>query len=64
MIFLLTLVSMPTGYASPFLNVLSSLYIGYSVSLAGSVIGLMHGFICGFIGLYLLAWLYNRLGRG
>ncbi|MEK6887641.1 MAG: bacteriophage holin [Candidatus Aenigmatarchaeota archaeon] len=62
-IFVLTLISVPTGYATQYLNVLSSIYIGYSVSLVGSVIGMIHGFICGFVGLYLLAWLYNWLGR-
>ncbi len=61
-IFILTLISIPTGYAGQFLGVLSSVYIGYSISVVGSVIGLIHGFICGFVGLYLLARIYNWLG--
>lgn len=40
---------------------LSHFYLGYSVSLGGSVIGLLYGFIDGFATGWILAWLYNRL---
>ncbi len=36
------------------------IYRGYSVSPAGSVIGLIWGLVDGAIGGAVLAWLYNR----
>jgi hypothetical protein len=59
--FVMTLVSVPTGYAADFLKMIGSVYLGYHVSLAGSIVGLIYGFLDGFIGLYVLAWLYTRL---
>jgi len=58
-----TLISANTGYATEFLEVMASIYPGYSISLSGSIIGMLYGFIDGFAGLYVLAWLYNRLER-
>jgi hypothetical protein len=59
----ITLISVETGYAAGFLNMMASIYPGYSISLLGSVIGLVYGFIDGFIGLYIFAWLYNWLEK-
>ena len=39
---------------------LSRIYIGYSISAAGSLVGLGWGLIDGAIGGAVLAWLYNR----
>jgi len=61
--FLVTLFSLYTGYAAPFLTLLSSVYVGYKISWIGSIIGLIYGFIDGFIKLYVLAWIYNKLGK-
>lgn len=58
-----TLICLGTGYGSDFLNVMAGIYPGYSVSLPGSVVGLIYGFLDGFIGLYVLAWIYNRLEK-
>ena len=60
-LFLITLISMGTGYALEMLQMLAGLYPGYSVSIPGSIIGLIYGFLDGFIGLYIFGWLYNRL---
>jgi len=57
----MTLISASTGYAGEFLKMMENAYPGYHVSLAGSMVGLVYGFIDGFVGLYLLAWLYARL---
>ena len=57
--FLTTLISVYTGYADAFLGMLSTIYPGYTISLMGSFVGLVYGFIDGFIGLYLLALLYT-----
>jgi hypothetical protein len=35
------------------------LYRGYSVSAAGSVIGMIWGFVDGLVGGVVFAWLYN-----
>jgi prepilin signal peptidase PulO-like enzyme (type II secretory pathway) len=60
-IFLTTLISMWTGWASEFLNLMSGVYPGFNVSYLGAVIGAVWGFLDGFIGFWLLAWLYNKL---
>lgn len=60
-LFVMTVVSMYTGYAHNFLEGLAQIYPGFSVSWPGSFIGLLYGFFDWFIGLYILAWLYNKL---
>lgn len=49
-----------SGWAGEAVFVLASVYIGYSATIAGSLIGtawaLVDGFVCGII----VAWLYNR----
>jgi hypothetical protein len=62
-LFLMTLLAHLTGYGTPFLRLLESVYPGYSLSLGGALLGLIYGFIDGFVGLFLLAWLYNWLNR-
>jgi hypothetical protein len=42
---------------------LSRVYRGYSVTVAGSLIGAAWGFVDGLLGGAAFAWLYNRLGR-
>jgi hypothetical protein len=58
---LLTAFAIPTGYASEFLELVATVYPGYSISITGIFLGLVYGFLDGFIGLWVLAWLYNRL---
>ncbi len=41
---------------------LEPVYIGYSYTPLGSVIGLVWGFVDGLVGGAILAWLYNLLG--
>lgn len=38
-----------------------SLYKGYTPTLIGSVIGATWAFVDGFVGLWIFAWIYNRL---
>lgn len=45
------------------MELLAKFYPGYSVSVAGSFLGLIYGFIDGFVGGWLLAWLYNLFAR-
>ncbi len=49
------------GWGVAIVEVLSSVYIGYSPSFVGSVAGAVWGFVDGFIFAALVAWLYNRL---
>jgi len=60
--FLTTWLSIFTGYARDFLEVLGvSIYPGYSITPAGSFIGLGYAFLDGFVMAAIIAWLYNKL---
>ena len=39
---------------------LNALYLGYSVSYLGSVVGLVYGFVSAAIVGFVFCWLYNR----
>ena len=62
-LFVTTLVSIWTGLFTDFLKVIASIYPGYTISLFGSVIGLVYGFFDVFIGVYIFAWVYKKLGK-
>ena len=57
------LVSTFSNYGSQWINMLSSVYIGYKSTVTGSIIGGLWGFIDAGIGGLLLAWIYNKLAR-
>lgn len=59
--FLTTLFSIWTGYGKEFLNLMTSIYPGYSISWGGSIVGAIYGFIDCFVWLYLFGLLYNWL---
>lgn len=61
LLFLMTVLSIYTGYAAGFLKILASIYPGYGISWPGAFLGIIFGFIDGFIGGYILAWLYNKM---
>ncbi len=63
-LFICTIVSFYTGYATEFLTILASVYPGYSISWLGATFGILYGFLDAFIGLFILAWIYNKLGGG
>jgi hypothetical protein len=59
-----TLVSTYTGYARLFLETIpQSVYPGYTISLFGSVLGLIYGFVDGLVGGALISWIYNRIAK-
>ncbi|QVL56717.1 MAG: bacteriophage holin [Simkaniaceae bacterium] len=60
MMFICTVLSIYTGYADTFLLAMKSCYPGYSLTWGGAFLGLIYGFIDGFVGLAILAWLYNK----
>ena len=60
LILLLTFWFLIMGYQGSVLAKLGNVYIGYSVTLWGAFIGLVWGFIDGFIIGAFFAWLYNK----
>ena len=66
-IFLATWWLIATGGSNLGAVLLEQLYVGYSVTPLGSVVGLVWGAVCGAVCGAILAWLYNvlaaRLGR-
>jgi hypothetical protein len=58
-VFLVGLGAMWLNWGNEFINLLSSLYIGYEPTLLGSFIGGILAFIDGFIGGIVFAWIYN-----
>lgn len=64
-VFLLTWWVIAFEGASGDRTLIGLVYRGYSLSPAGSVVGLVWGFFDGVVGGALFAWLYNLLaGRG
>lgn len=51
------------GWGAALVDALSSLYIGYSASIAGAFIGAVWAFIDGYIAGVVIAWIYNRLAK-
>lgn len=47
------------GHGADYVNLASSIYIGYAPTFLGSIIGAIWGFIDGFIFGAILAWIYN-----
>lgn len=45
----------------PHLSLLGQFFIGYRVTVGGSLIGAAYGFACGFAIGYFVAWMYNYL---
>lgn len=63
-LFITTWLSYYTGYGKLFLEVLAqSIYPGYTISPAGSLLGLLYGFLDGFVSASLIAVIYNRVNR-
>ena len=62
-VFLTTLTSLYFGYGKVFLDWVASIYPGYSVTLVGSVVGLVYGFLDMFVGIYIIAWVYKQVGK-
>ena len=51
------------GYGAGFVRAIGTLYIGYSASIKGSLIGTAYGFVDAGIGGVIIAWLYNKLSK-
>lgn len=55
-LFLLTLISMATGFGQAFLSLVAGIYPNYSISFSGSFVALFFGFMDGFIICFLIAF--------
>ena len=51
------------GWGIALVDAISSLYIGYSPSVLGAIIGAFWGFVDGYIAGVVIAWLYNKLAK-
>jgi hypothetical protein len=60
---LCTVSSLKWGYGQEFLELMMDVYPGYEMSAKGAVIGMLYGLADGFIGGFLVAWLYNVFAR-
>ena len=61
--FILGIMAMVCGWGAKFVEILSLLYIGYSPTLLGSIIGAVWGFVDAGIGAAVVAWLYNKFAK-
>lgn len=61
--FLLTLIAMYTGYGAQMLGTTGSMYPGYSITIGGAIVGLIFGFIDGFLVFYFIGLIYNKLPK-
>ncbi len=58
-LFIWTLCSVRTGYGAEMLELMSTVYIGYTVTVKGAFVGLVWGFLDGFIGTFIAVKVYN-----
>ena len=62
-VFLLTVWFLVMGYNGTLLSKLGSVYLGYSISWFGTMIGFAYGFVDGFFGGMLIGYLYNKFTK-
>ena len=62
-LFLSIIAMMSENYLHNVIGFFSSIYLGYSLSFTGILIGMVWAFIDAAIGGWLLAWLYNKLAK-
>ena len=61
--FITTLASVWWGYGTDFLMVWQSIYPGFTISLTGSILGLIYGFLDMYVGIYIIYWVYNKVAK-
>lgn len=62
-VFGMGIISLLSGRGRGIVGLLSEWYIGFSASIAGSLIGAAWGFADGFLAGLLIAWLYNLIKK-
>ncbi len=63
-VFITTILAVYTGYLKNWADLLVGVYPYYELSLLGSFVGLVCGFLDGFIGGVVFAWIYNVFAPG
>ncbi len=58
--FLLVILATYTGYGTSVVELLETIFLGVEASWLGALIALPWAFADGFLGGFILAWLYNR----
>ncbi len=48
------------GWGNELIDLVGTLYVGYTATVIGAVIGAVWGFVEGFVCGFLAAWLYNK----
>ncbi|UTC24433.1 bacteriophage holin [Candidatus Comchoanobacter bicostacola] len=56
---IISILALYTGFAMSMVNVFSTLYLGYELTILGVIIGTLWAFVDAFIGGFLVAYLYN-----
>jgi hypothetical protein len=46
-----------------YLNVWVSIYHGYRISLVGSIVSFIYGFLDMYIGIYIIDWVYRKVAK-
>ncbi len=59
LLFIMTWMAKYTGYGMFWLSQWIDIYPGYVLTAQGAFIGLIYGFVAGFISMYLLGLVYN-----
>jgi ABC-type transport system involved in multi-copper enzyme maturation permease subunit len=59
-VFILGIMATFFGWGAPLALILSSVYVGFTPTVAGTMAGAVWGFAEGFIFGIMIAWLYNR----
>ena len=59
--FIMSFTAMWWGWCDSMVELMASIYIGYSATVLGAFIGLGWALADGFIGGFFVAWLYNKL---
>ena len=61
--FTLVVSSIYIDWGTTLLEQVGTFYIGAEATWKGAIVALVWGFIEGFIGGYLIAWIYNKLHK-
>jgi len=51
------------GWGADLVTSLAALYLGYSASVVGAIIGGVWAFVDGFIAGVVIAWIYNKVAK-
>ena len=56
---IISILALYSGFAMSMVNLFTTLYLGYELTLLGVIIGALWAFVDAFIGGFLVAYLYN-----